>query len=105
MLGMDITSMSSPSGARKMKAVTNNTNPQQRPQYRCNVCGMYYSWSDDHRAIERSVGKGYSGYEVDFITCSDKCRESAREVFITWLAGYDGWDRKSAADNWDKYIS
>lgn len=87
-----------------MKAIRGTNNPVERPQYRCNVCGMYYSWSDSHRTIERPVGKGYAGYEVDFITCSDKCRESAREVFITSLSAYDGWDRQKAAENYDKYV-
>lgn len=87
-----------------MKAIRGTNNPVERPQYRCNVCGLYRSWSGTHRAIERPVGNGYSGYEVDFITCSDKCLESAREVFIMWLAAYDGWDRKKAAENWDKCV-
>lgn len=72
--------------------------------HRCNICSSYLPWSDNHWAIERPIGKGYAGYEVDFITCSDKCRESAREVFIEWLSGYDGWDRRKAAENWDKYV-
>lgn len=88
-----------------MKVASHNEDPRERQHYTCNVCGMEYPWSEDHHVIERGVGTGYQAYEVNFITCSDICREKAREIFIKWLSKYDGWNKKKATENWDKHIN
>lgn len=90
-----------------MKVATTNPSPidaDDHRAHRCNVCGSVKYWTKDHRQVERPVIDGHHGYEIYFITCSDECREDAREIFIQWLSGYDGWDIQSAAENYDKYV-
>lgn len=87
-----------------MKVESRNENPVVLNHYVCNVCGCDSIWTKDHMHIERSVGKGYSGYEVYFITCSDECRDKCREVFIAWLSSYGGWSENSASENYDLYV-
>lgn len=90
-----------------MKTASFNANPissECKQVHTCNVCGSVQFWTDDHRHIERGVGSGAGAYEVHFITCSDACREKSKEFFIKWLGGQPGWSKKSAAENWEKYI-
>ena len=91
-----------------MKLATINDSPVDSGDKRahtCNVCGSVKFWTDDHRHVERPVGKGAHGYEIYFITCSDECRKEARDIFIEWLASKDGWDKKKATENYDLYIA
>jgi len=87
-----------------MQVASFNNTPDAKTLYQCNVCGLFRSWSESHRHIERPVGHWYFGYEVYFITCSNECRNKQREVFIEWLSKYDGWTRKAAESNFDQYI-
>lgn len=71
----------------------------------CNVCGCTFVWDENSRYIERAAGKGMAGYEIEFKTCSDDCRKGMRQSFIEWLSKHSPWDKKKAAENFDKYIS
>lgn len=90
-------------GMAKMKLIRT---AEVRNQYRCQVCGEWDEWSDSHGAFERLVGTGYRAYEIDFITCSDKCRqpENLKEPFITWLSSHLGWGKVRATKNYNQTI-
>lgn len=86
-----------------MKVVVRNNNPipaTEKRVYKCNVCGMELFWSDTHTHIERPDGM----FDAYFIACSDLCRLKSREPFITWLSSKEGWNEKTAAENFDNYV-
>lgn len=82
----------------------NDTDTKNRRLHTCNVCDSISSWTDGHRYVERMVGKGYRGYEVQFVTCSDDCRKSNeyKEKYIKWLGSKECWSKKSAEENFDQ---
>ena len=71
----------------------------------CIRCGRTVEIPEGQRHTrERDASTGYRGYEVSFITCSNKCRENARELFIKWLGTLPGWNKEKATENFDNYI-
>ena len=72
--------------------------------YKCNVCGEYHYWNENMRYVERVVGVSYKASEEKFYTCSAECRKIAKPFFVNWLGSKDGWTKKSAEENFDKYV-
>ena len=72
--------------------------------YECSVCGRCSVWTSQHGYIERPAMDKYNAYDAEFIICSDECRSDAREPFIIWLSNLPGWTKKTATENYDKYI-
>ena len=72
--------------------------------YQCDVCNKTDKWTDTHQHIERTVGFGPAGWEVQFITCSDECRNSEifESSFVNWLSKFPRWGNKSAQANFNK---
>jgi hypothetical protein len=60
-------------------AYINKNEPKPAIQYKCNVCGLYFGWRKESSYYEKSVGKGYDGYDAQFVLCSDKCHKEAIE--------------------------
>jgi hypothetical protein len=77
----------------------------ERQIHKCNVCGSESLWTADHGHIERGVGTGFAAYEIAFIICSQECREKTRPFFISWLSAFDGWTKKKATENYDKFVT
>lgn len=47
-------------------------------KHTCNVCGYYGVWSQSWGYYEWPVGTShYNAFEVQFVLCSDECREKA----------------------------
>lgn len=78
--------------------------PEWKPFYKCNVCGIEKFWGDEHAYIERPTGLGYCGYDAMFVICSNECRRISKEYFIKWLSQLDGWNKKTATENYEKYV-
>lgn len=53
----------------------NKSQPQEF-KHRCDVCNQGFNWSEESSYYERGVGEGYRAYEIQFIICSNECRES-----------------------------
>lgn len=45
--------------------------------YDCSVCEKGFFWRAGAGYYEKSVGKGYAGYEVQFYCCSRECHQLA----------------------------
>lgn len=48
--------------------------------HRCHVCGKIDVWRKDWMSRMIPIGTGYKGYEIDFNSCSEHCRDLTKDI-------------------------
>lgn len=47
--------------------------------HRCHVCGKIDTWNKDWATAVIYLGNGYTGYEINFVACSNHCRKLTKD--------------------------